>query len=181
MTKKEEIEEEKEEKLTETLEELEGAVEEEVESKAEEVAEVVKKGKRRSPIAVFLESPEVQEQITALKELAENGLAKTQKNIIIFYEQATKVGDRVRGFLYILVGASVFFAGLLATKSDIFSLGYLVSTLMQGVIGRIVAVGIGISLAAFGISRLFAGVLTKIMAKRKREKQKYVQRKLVDK
>jgi hypothetical protein len=186
----EKSEEETEEEVTQALDEISEAVETEAEEKAEEVEEAIEeveektetgpeKGPEKGPIAVLLENPQIAKQIDQLKYIAGRGVTKTQKNVIVFYEHATRAGERFRGFLFFLLGASIMTAGLFAGESSLFTISEFLKFLAGHWAGRVISAGIGLSFMSYGLSKAFAGILTKLRAKRKKkEKEKFIQRKL---
>lgn len=182
----EKSEEEKEEEVTQALEEISEAVEAEVEEKAEEVEEAIEEVEEKSetdsgkgPIALLLENPQIVKQIDQLKDIAGKGMTKTHKNVIVFYEHATRAGERFRGFLFFLLGASILAAGLFAGEGHLFTISEFLKFLVWHWIGRVISAAIGLSFMSYGLSKAFAGILTGIRARRKKnEKEKYVQKKL---
>ncbi len=164
-----------EQKVEEVLETLGEAVSQEVSTKIEKDIRKINK----NPITFTLESPKVRRQIGNLKEVAGSGLHSTRRNVIIFYERASIMGDRTRGFLYLLLGMSIFFTGFFATQENLLTFRDIISTLMTEWIGRLVVVFIGLSLGAFGMDRMFPGHLEKwkkLTAPKVRKK--YTQKKL---
>lgn len=169
---------EKKEKIEEALEELEEAIKEEAKEKETE-AIFSRLGKR--PITVLLEDPRVEKHITKLREVAEVGLEETHKNIIVFYERATEAGERFRGLLFLLLGASIALTGSFVKSGHFITLTDILKVISKTWVGRMITVGIGISLMAYGSQRLFKGLLLSI--KRSmfvEEKPKYIQKKLVE-
>lgn len=181
----EEEEEEKTEEVASTLEDLSEAVEEEIESKDPALGKL----SRKKPVAVLLESPQVLRDLAKLPkmylkdprilEAAEEQLERTQKNIIIFYQHAAGIGERLRGLLYLLLGLSIFSAGIVASQVDTFTLADFLYYLAATGIGQILVVVVGVCFMAYGSSKMFRGLKDKIdEAKAKRQKPKYVQKKL---
>ena len=167
----------------ETLEKLGEAIEEEV---AEKKVETLGDKKRKRPVAVLLESPQVLKQLASVKlqgvdfkKRGKVGLEKTGKTVIIFYEQASRAGDRFRGLVFLLLGLSVALTGVFATGENLFSLKVLIVALMGNFIGRLIVAAIGLSLMAYGSSKLFHGITDLGLFKKKGPKPKYIQKKLV--
>ncbi|MDP7260718.1 MAG: DUF1206 domain-containing protein [archaeon] len=164
-----------EKKVEEVLETLGEAVSQEVSTKIEKDIRKINK----NPITFTLESPKVRSQIGNLKEVAGSGLHSTRKNVIIFYERASIIGDRTRGFLYLLLGMSIFFTGFFATQENLLTFKDIISTLMTEWIGRLLVVVIGLSLVAFGMDRMFPGHLEKLKKHTvPKVRKKYTQKKL---
>ncbi|MFO7872074.1 MAG: DUF1206 domain-containing protein [Candidatus Undinarchaeales archaeon] len=188
LEEEEQEEEQKKEEFEESLEELEKAVEAEVTEEKDTIEEVAKE--TEGPITLFLKSPEVSNQAKKIKKITEggikgiteNGVAKTHKNVIVFYEHATSWGDRIRGLIFFLLGLSVLGTGLLATHQDYFSLTELISIIFDlagGWLGRIIVAAIGVSLVAYGLDKMLSGLKDKLFPK-KEEGKPYVQKKLVE-
>ncbi|MFH1424107.1 MAG: DUF1206 domain-containing protein [archaeon] len=179
-------EQEKTEATAKALEALSQAVVEELESKK---AESLGARTRKRPVAVLLESPRVLKDLANIPrnyltdpkvvEAAEQGLEKTQKQIIIFYQHAVSFGDRLRGLLFVLLGLSILSAGILAASVDLFTIQDFLAYLAITGIGQILMVIVGVSLFAYGLSKLFSGFWGKMNEmKKKKVKPKYVQKKL---
>lgn len=186
--KEKEEEQTEEEDLEETLEELEEAVEEEVEEEKEKIEE--SGGETEGPITLFLKDPELSKQVEKIREatgngikgITETGISKTHENVIIFYEHATSWGDRIRGLVFFLLGASLVGTGLLANYQNYFSLKELIliiTTWAGRWISRIIIAIIGISLMAYGTDKLFSGLKDNLFPPEEEEKP-YVQKRLVE-
>jgi len=172
-------EEEKQEFIEEQLEEIGEAIEEEVEEKLEEAVEEAGEEKEE-PVAVFVKDKQTAKDISSLKKAVANGFSTTQKNIVVFYEQASQAGDRVRGVIYVLLGLSVMFTGFFAEEINLITFKDILVSLTTSFIGRIVAFTIGFFLFAYGTRKFFQGVWINIKKKLfPKKKPKFVQKKLV--
>jgi len=147
------------EEAAEALEEISEAIDEELEESGEEDSD--------KPVAVVLDSPEVMEQLARIgeyfkkadvKSVAHERLQKTQKNIIIFYEHASEVGDRIRGVLFLLLGASVLAGSWLWTEQGLFTLKDFLVILDKTGIGKILTAAVGVCLMAYGFKKAAHGL-----------------------
>lgn len=171
-------EEKKQEFIEEQLEEIGEAIEEEVKEKLEEAEEAGEE--KEEPVAVFVKDKQTAKDISSLKKAVANGFSTTQKNIVVFYEQASQAGDRVRGVIYVLLGLSVMFTGFFAEEINLITFKDILVSLTTSFIGRIVAFTIGFFLFAYGTRKFFQGVWINIKKKLfPKKKPKFVQKKLV--
>ncbi|MFH1450584.1 MAG: hypothetical protein ABIF92_01230 [archaeon] len=170
--------EEKKEFVEEKLEEIGEAIEEEVDEALEKALEDSKNDE--DPVAVFVKDKETAKQIGNLRKAVANGIETTQKNVVVFYEQASNAGDRVRGFIYVLLGLSVMFTGFFAKDIDFVSFKEILVELSRSLIGRAIVFTIGFSLFAYGTRKFFQGIWTTLTRKFiPKKKEKFVQKKLV--
>ena len=168
-----------EESAADALEELSEAIDEELEEFGEEESD--------KPVAVILDSPQVIEQLARvgeyfkkadMKSVAQQGLQKTQRNIIIFYEHASEVGERLRGMLFFLLGASILTTALFLTEQSLFTIKDFLALLAETGMGRFLTGAVGVCFIAYGLQKAAHGLVDKVFPPKKTTP--WVQKKLVE-
>ena len=147
-------EKERKEFIEDQLEEIGEAIEDDVDEKLEE-AEAILETQDEEPVAVFVKDEDTAKQISSLRKAVSTGFETTQKNIVVFYEQASQAGDRVRGIIYVLLGLSVMFTGFFAKDINLVTFKDILVQLSNSFAGRIIVFTIGFSLFAYGTRKFF--------------------------
>ncbi|MDP7282614.1 MAG: hypothetical protein QF475_03190 [Candidatus Undinarchaeales archaeon] len=165
--------EEKEEYIEEQLEDIGEAIEEELDESLKNL------NKKEEPVAVFVKDKETAKDIKRLRKTLSSGLETTQKGIVVFYEQASEAGNRIRGFTFMLLGISFMFMGFFAKDIDFVTFKEILVSLTNTISGRIIVCTIGFTVFAYGSRKFLKGLMTPFLEKMFPKKKKYVQKKLV--
>lgn len=111
------------------------------------------KENNKNGITSIIKNPALAKQLGLLKGVAEIGIKTAGKGAVIVYKRTSWIGEIAKDVLFLLVGISIFLAGLLATPADMFSIVKLVATLEHGLVGRTIIIIFGLSLVSYGLGK----------------------------
>ena len=159
--------------------------EEFIENRLEDIGEAIEKEitesqkDKEEPVAVFVKDKETAKDIKRLRKVFASGFHSTHKNMVVFYDQASEAGDRVRGFIYVLLGFSIMFMGFFAKDINFVTFRDILIELTHSILGQAIVFTIGFSLFAYGTRKFFHGIWTLLKQKFRRKKKRYIQKKLI--
>lgn len=111
------------------------------------------KENNKNGMTPIIKNPELAKQLELLKGVAEIGIRTAGKGAVIVYKRTSWIGEITKDVLFLLVGLSIFFAGIFATPADMFSIVKLVATLENGLVGRIIIIIFGLGLISYGAEK----------------------------
>ena len=154
--------EEEQEFIEDSLEEIGEAIEEEVDEQFEKDLLDHVDSQDMGPVAVFVKDQETAKQIGTLRKSVSNGFHSTQKNIVVFYEKTAEAGDRFKGLLYILLGASIVLTASLVSQQNLITLVDVLKIMSRTIIGKAITIFIGVSFITYGYRRLSTGLFKRL-------------------